>query len=31
MRGFIPVICGSNICSAQFMIHDEKVMPKRPN
>lgn len=31
MRGFIPVICGSNCCSAQFMIHDEKVTPKRPN
>jgi len=31
MRGLIPVICGSNMCSAQFMIHDEKVMPKRPN
>ncbi len=31
MRGLVPVICGSNVCSAQFMIHDEKVMPKRPN
>jgi hypothetical protein len=31
MRGVVPVICGSNVCSAQFMIHDEKVMPKRPN
>jgi hypothetical protein len=31
MRGLIPVFCGSNICSAQFMIYDEKVMPKRPN
>lgn len=31
MRGVVPVICGSNACSAQFMIHDEKVMPKRPN
>ena len=31
MRGLVPVICGSNVCSAQFMIQDEKVMPKRPN
>jgi hypothetical protein len=31
MRGVVPVICGSNVCSAQFMIQDEKVMAKKPN
>ena len=31
MRGLIPVICGSNLCSAQFVIEDEQVGAKRPN
>lgn len=31
MHGLIPVICGSNICPAQFLIVDEQVMPRRPN
>lgn len=31
MRGIIPVICGSDKCSAQFLIRDEQVMPKKPN
>jgi hypothetical protein len=31
MHGLILVICGSNHCSAQFVIEDEKVVPKRPN
>lgn len=30
-RGLIPVICGSNQCPAQFVIVDERVVPKRPN
>lgn len=30
-RGLIPVICGSNVCPAQFLIVDERVVPKRPN
>src|SRR5215472_8414732 len=31
MRGLLPVICGSDKCSAQFMIQDEQVVPKQPN
>lgn len=31
MRGIMPVICGSESCSAQFMIVDEQVLPKKPN
>lgn len=31
MRGLVPVICGSAECSAQFIIHDEQVFPRKPN
>ncbi|HLJ89384.1 MAG TPA: hypothetical protein VKZ53_21405 [Candidatus Angelobacter sp.] len=31
INGLIPVICGSHKCSAQFMIFDEQVIPRRPN
>ena len=31
MRGLVPVICGSSTCSAQFVIEDEQVVPKKPN
>ena len=31
MRGLLPVICGSNNCSAQFFILNDQVVPKRPN
>jgi hypothetical protein len=31
MRGVVPVICGSNICPAQFVIIDEQVVPRKPN
>jgi hypothetical protein len=27
----VPVICGSNICPAQFVIIDEQVVPRKPN
>ena len=30
-RGLIPVICGSRVCPAQFMILNEQVMPRLPN
>ncbi len=29
--GLIPVICGSDKCSAQFVIKDEQVVAKKPN
>ena len=29
--GLIPVICGSDMCSAQFVIKDEQVVAKKPN
>jgi hypothetical protein len=31
MSGLVPVICGSASCSAQFIIQDEQVLPKKPN
>ena len=31
MRGLLPVICGSDQCSAQFLIQDVQVVPKQPN
>lgn len=31
MHGLLPVICGSDGCSAQFLIQDEQVVPKPPN
>ena len=31
VSGLIPVICGSDQCSAQFTILNEQVMPRRPN
>jgi len=29
--GLLPVICGSEACSAQFFIHDEQIVPRKPN
>ncbi len=29
--GLIPVICGSDKCSAQFVIQDQQVVAKKPN
>jgi hypothetical protein len=29
--GLIPVICGSDKCSAQFVILNEQVVPRKPN
>jgi hypothetical protein len=31
MRGVVPVICGSNVCPAQFVIMNEQVVPRQPN
>ena len=31
MAGLIPVICGSDTCSAQFFIRDERILPRRPS
>ena len=31
MAGLIPVICGSDTCSAQFFIRDEQIVPRRPS
>ena len=31
VSGLIPVICGSDKCSAQFMILNDQVMPRKPN
>jgi hypothetical protein len=31
ISGLIPVICGSQKCSAQFVIREERVIPKSPN
>ena len=30
IAGLLPVICGSGNCSAQFFIHDEQVVERKP-
>jgi hypothetical protein len=31
IHGLIPVICGSSKCPTQFVIHDEQLIPRKPN
>jgi hypothetical protein len=31
MAGLIPVICGSNECSAQFFLDEGQIVPRRPS
>jgi hypothetical protein len=31
IAGLIPVICGSNQCSAQFLIRDAEIIPRKPS
>lgn len=31
IAGLIPVICGSNQCSAQFSIRDNDIVPRKPS
>jgi hypothetical protein len=31
VNGFIPVICGSDKCSAQFFMKDDNVVARRPS
>jgi len=31
IAGLIPVICGSNSCSAQFLIHDSRIVARKPS
>lgn len=31
IAGLIPVICGSNSCSAQFLIHDNAIVARKPS
>ena len=30
LAGLLPVICGSNQCSAQFFINDNEIVVRRP-
>jgi hypothetical protein len=30
IAGLLPVICGSGQCSAQFFIHDDEIVPRKP-
>jgi hypothetical protein len=30
INGFIPVICGSECCSAQFFIRESEVVVRKP-
>ena len=30
MAGIIPVICGSQTCSAQFFIRESEILPRKP-
>jgi hypothetical protein len=31
INGFLPVICGSDCCSAQFYMKDDNVVVRRPS
>jgi len=31
IAGLIPVMCGSNSCSAQFFLRDEEIVHRKPN
>ena len=31
IAGLIPVICGSNDCSAQFLIRENNIVPRKPS
>ena len=31
IAGLIPVMCGSDGCSAQFHIHNEDIIPRKPS
>ena len=30
IAGLLPVICGSDKCSAQFFINDSEIVPRKP-
>ena len=30
MAGVIPIICGSQTCSAQFFIRESEILPRKP-
>jgi hypothetical protein len=30
IAGLLPVICGSDHCSAQFFIRDSEILPRKP-
>jgi hypothetical protein len=30
IAGLLPVICGSEKCSAQFFINDNDIVPRKP-
>lgn len=31
INGVLPIICGSNTCSAQYFLKDENVVPRKPS
>ena len=31
ISGLLPIICGSEKCSAQFFIRDEEIVARKPN
>ncbi len=31
ISGLIPVICGSDQCSAQFFLNEEQIVPRQPS
>ena len=30
LAGLLPIICGSEKCSAQFFIHESNILPRKP-
>jgi len=31
INGVLPIICGSNTCSAQYFLKDDLVVPRKPS
>lgn len=30
IAGILPVICGSDLCSAQFFLREDEILPRKP-
>ena len=30
VAGLLPIICGSQMCSAQYFLNDDRIVPRKP-